>query len=140
MNDYDKKYKTTKSLGRDANVIIKIVENVNNIRGFILQSKCDFSNTPKGLANNVYSFDLCAFYMAQIGEKVKLLTDATIDDLSKVVNLRACIKFRNLIDHDYENLNRAVLVPYIQLVASNEFLKALQDRYKYCLSNKRKNN
>lgn len=40
----------------------------------LLLMYCGFSNN---LENNKMAFDLCAFYMSQIGEAAKLLTDET---------------------------------------------------------------
>lgn len=137
MENYNRGTKISKSLSRDMNVILKIIDNVNNMRELILKGGFDFSNTEKGIINNKFAFDLCSFYISQIGEKVKLLTDATVEDLGKVFDIRCCVKFRNLIDHDYEHISKKVLVPYVQMVTSNDFLNALHRRYDYCKQNKR---
>lgn len=46
--------------------------------------------------------------MAQIGEKIKLLTDSTKADLNQYFNTETLVYFRNMIDHDYDNINRKV--------------------------------
>lgn len=117
---------------------MKILENVNLISGVFRDFNCDFSQTQRGLCNNKYAFDLCAFYMAQVGEKVKLLTDGTYNELNKVASLRNFQYFRNIIDHDYDNVNKLVLQAYIQSVLSPQFINALKARITYCMQNKKK--
>ena len=75
--------------------------------------------------------------MAQIGEKVKLLTDSTKACLNKYFNLDMLVYFRNMIDHDYDSVNRVILQSYIQQIISKEFVDAVEDRIKYCNSNKK---
>lgn len=94
--------------------------------------KIALTSGPKSLVDNKLAFDLCAFYMAQLGEKVKLLTDDTYKDLNSTVNLQIFKYFRNLIDHDYDSVNRSVLRAYIELATSNTFLNCIKGRIAYC--------
>lgn len=98
-----------KDLSRDLQLLLKIAENIESIQNVVRDFKCDFSQTEKGLCRNKYAFDLCAFYMAQIGEKIKGLTDGTYAELDKSANLNNFRYFRNMIDHSYENVNRVML-------------------------------
>lgn len=76
--------------------------------------------------------------MAQIGEKVKGLTDGTYAELDKSANLNNFRYFRNMIDHSYENVNRVMLQAYVQQVSSNMFYAAVKNRVNYCFQNKKK--
>ena len=42
-----------------------------------------------------------------------------------------------MIDHDYDSVNRVILQSYIQQIISKEFVDAVEDRIKYCNSNKK---
>lgn len=127
----------TKNLSRDTQVLMKILSNIKSIQGVIKNFRCDYSQTQQGLYNNQYAFDLCAFYMAQIGEKMKLLTDETYANLNKVVSLQNIQYFRNMIDHDYDNINKVMLQAYIQQVASPQFVDCIKNRINYCIHNKK---
>lgn len=128
----------TKSYKRDIQVLLKMLVNVDNARDVIKRFKLTFnSSAQNALYRNKDAFDLCSFYLAQFGEKVKLLTDASRDDLSKVVDLNILKYFRNIIDHDYESVNKVILQGYIQSLVSNEFRNAIINRIEYCKINKR---
>lgn len=128
----------TKSLSRDVALLASIMKNRQNIIDVFARFGCDFSNTPRGLINDKMAFDLCAMYMAQIGENVKFLTDGTKQAISGVIDVNILRYFRNMIDHSYEKVNKAYLVPYIQLMVSKEVEVALKQRYLYCMQNKKK--
>lgn len=121
-----------KSYSRDVSVLIKLSKTITDIRDVMTSFKVDFSRTNKALCNNKYAFDLCALYMAQFGEKVKLLTDSSKAELSQYVNLETLVRFRNIIDHDYESVNKVMLQAYIQQVVSKEFLDIIDARILYC--------
>lgn len=128
-----------KSLGRDFQVLLKMIDNVNSARDVIVWYKVDFNASFRNyLGTNKDAMDLCSLYMAQFGEKVKLLTDETKSSLSSIVDLNIMKYFRNVIDYDYESVNKVILVGYIQSLVSNTFLIALQNRAKYYSLNKRK--
>ena len=88
-----------------------MLSNVNDARDTIERYNVSFISTASNaLCKNKDAFNLCAFYLAQFGEKVKLLTDQSKAELSKVVNLDILKYFRNIIDHDYENVNKEITV------------------------------
>lgn len=127
-----------KSLGRDMSLLSNILKNQNKIECVMRDFKCDFSQSSSSVSNNVYAFDLCAMYMAQIGESVKLLTDETKSVISQEIDLSLLRYFRNMIDHAYDKVNKPYLQAYIQLMISSNVKKVLKDRYIYCTKNKRK--
>lgn len=128
----------SKSLSRDCQVLLKMIENVNSARDVIKRYNVDFNaRSPRYIAYNKDALDLCSFYMAQFGEKVKLLTDSSREDLNNYADLGIMKYFRNMIDHDYESVNKAVLASYLSILVSNQFLNALQNRLRYCSQNKK---
>ena len=52
---------------------MKILQNQQNIKDALTQLNCNENN----LVDNKVAFDVCAFYMAQMGEAAQLLTDET---------------------------------------------------------------
>ena len=94
---------------RDKYVLSCILKNQQKIKKVVKDFQCDFSLTQKSVINNQYAFDLCAMYMAQIGENVKLLTDESKNALSEVVNINILKKFRNIIDHNYEKIDKNIM-------------------------------
>jgi len=46
--------------------------------------------------------------------------------------------FRNMIDHNYEDVNRQVLLSYIQMVQSDKAIQGVADLVKECTANKKK--
>lgn len=108
-----------KSLRRDIQLLTKILDNQNKIIKALKRFGCN----QKNLENDIEAFDLCAFYMAQIGESAKLLTDLTIDSF-RVFDPLVTKKFRNMIDHVYEDVNRAYLKSiYIQYNISADYTR-----------------
>lgn len=78
-----------------------------------------------------YGFDLCAMYMSQIGEAGKYLTDDTKQSFK---NFDPSITgyFRNMIDHVYEKVNKAVLKAYVFNMVKPDVIKEVKDRIIFC--------
>lgn len=127
----------TKSLSRDAAVLTSIMKNRQNIIDVFNRFGLDFSNSARGVINDKMAFDLCAMYMAQIGESVKLLTDGTKGVLSQTIDVGVLKYFRNMIDHSYEKVNKVILQSYIQLMISPKVDTMLKQQYLYCIKNKK---
>lgn len=125
-----------KNYNSDVQLIQRIIKNQIKIVDAIRFHNCDFSSTNRGLCNNVMCFDLCALYMSQIGEQLKLLTDSSRLTLSTVIDIKMLVHFRNIIDHDYEKINRPLLSSYIELMVSKQVSSAVALRCKYCLENR----
>ena len=119
----------TKNYSRDVQVLTYILRNQMKIRTAAERMGCKIDADAKNsILYDEQAFDLCAMYMAQIGENVKLLSDETKADLSTVINVDILKYFRNMIDHDYEKVNKTFLLPYIQLTQSQktiEYVKKL---------------
>lgn len=60
-----------KSLSRDVQTLSYILKNQDKIKHVITDFNCDFTQSATSVSNNTYAFDLCAMYMAQIGENIK---------------------------------------------------------------------
>ena len=128
-----------KSLSRDYQVLLKMIENVNSARDVIKRYSVDFNaKSQRYIARSKDALDLCSFYMTQFGEKIKLLTDGSKDYLNAYADLGIMKYFRNIIDHDYESVNKAVLASYLSILVSNQFLSALQERAKYCSQHRKR--
>lgn len=80
-----------KSYAKDIQLLMKILQNQNKIDKAINTFNCNQNNLDK----NDMAFDLCAFYMSQIGEAAKLLTDETKQTFKYLH--RACNKYLNLL-------------------------------------------
>ena len=82
------------------------------------------------------AFDLCAFYMAQIGETAKLLTDNTKESFRKM-DVKGLVEFRNKIDHVYDRVNRTVLKKQIFNVISPQVTSEIEQRIQYCMKHRK---
>lgn len=100
----------TKSYAKDIQLLLAILLNQDNIRKVIERFGCNQNNLEK----DSMAFDLCSFYMAQIGESAKLLTEESKSALS-CLDAGILKYFRNQIDHVYEKVNKAYLKPFIFL-------------------------
>lgn len=80
------------------------------------------------------AFDLCVFYMSQIGEAAKLLTDKTKTSF-KYFDADCTKYFRNMANHVYEKVNRSYLKAYIFSTISKEAIMEIKNRIKYCMDN-----
>ncbi len=126
-----------KSLSRDIQVLAYILQNQLKIQDVAKRFERDFSvNGSKSVTRDDMAFDLCAMYMAQIGENVKLLTDEMREELDKAMNTSVLKYFRNMIDHAYEKVNKSMLVVYIQTAQSEQAVKAVKDLIKHCSNRK----
>lgn len=119
-------------------LLYKMLRNISDIRSAITTFGCSLNKSSNNyLASNKMAFDLCSFYMAQFGEKIKLLSDDTISDLRKYIDLSIFRYFRNIISHDYDSVNKDLLCVYISQVISNSSFYAISNRREYCIKNRR---
>ena len=117
----------TKSYAKDIQLLLAILRNQDNIKKAIERFGCNQNNLEK----DAMAFDLCSFYMAQIGESAKLLTEESKSAL-QCLDAGILKYFRNQIDHVYEKVNKAYLKPFIFSVISNEAVQEVKERIKYC--------
>lgn len=118
-----------KSYKKDIQVLYRINQNQYKIIDAINRCQCN----PKDFHNDTLVFDACAFYMAQIGEDIKLLTDNTKQSF-QYLDVKTLVYFRNMVDHTYEKVNKQVLKAYIQNMVDNKTIAEIQDRIKYCIN------
>lgn len=109
---------------------MKILQNQTKIANAIKRFGCNQNNLEK----DDMAFDLCAFYMAQIGEEVKLLTDYSKAALT-CINVDILRTFRNTIDHSYEKINKAYLKAFIFSMIESQAMEEVKNRIKYCTEN-----
>lgn len=117
----------TKSYAKDIQLLLAILRNQDNIKKAIERFGCNQNNLEK----DAMAFDLCSFYMAQIGESAKLLTEESKTALN-CLDAGILKYFRNQIDHVYEKVNKAYLKPFIFSVISKEAVQEVKERIKYC--------
>ena len=117
----------TKSYAKDIQLLLAILRNQENIKNAFERFGCNQNN----LKQEPMAFDLCSFYMAQIGESAKLLTDESKSALS-CLDARILKYFRNQIDHVYEKVNKTYLKPFIFSLISKEAVQEVKERIKYC--------
>ena len=121
----------TKSYKKDIQLLLSILQRQKDIVDTIDHFGCNQNN----LEQNKMAFDLCAFYMAQIGEASKMLTDNTKKSLN-CFNTSILKMFRNMIDHTYEKVNKAYLKAYIFSVITPNVTEE-KNRVLYCKENSR---
>lgn len=120
----------TKSYRKDIQLLMTILKNQGKITDTIKHFGCNKSDLDK----NEMAFDLCAFYMAQIGEAAKLLTDETMKSL-KCLDVEVLKAFRNMIDHTYEKVNRSYLKAYIFNMILATTQQEIKERIIFCNQN-----
>lgn len=123
----------TKSLSKDIQLLTKIAMNQEKIKNVLKTFNCDSHN----IIYNEMAFDLCSFYMSQIGEAANHLTDSTKKSF-KYFDSSCTYYFRNKVDHVYEKVNKVYIKTYIFSTISNETVKEIRERIAYCKQNSRK--
>jgi len=125
-----------RTINTDVQLLAKILANQEKIKSVLKKFDCNERNLDA--PDNYMAFDLCAMYMAQIGEAVKLLSDDTVNNIHSI-NIKILSYFRNMIDHVYEKVNKTVLKGYIFSTISDRTMKEFKDILKNC-QNEIKNN
>lgn len=120
----------TKSYKKDIQLLMSILQRQNDMKEVIKRFEC----TQNDLEQDKMAFDLCAFYMAQIGEASKMLTDESQNSLS-CINFGVLKAFRNMIDHTYEKVNKKYLKAYIFSMIAPEAMAEIKNRINYCNEN-----
>lgn len=99
------------SYSRDVALLLSIMKNQKKIKDVVSRFDVSFEQKAKNfICNDEMAFDLCAMYMAQIGEEVKHLTT---------------------------EINKIMLSAYIEKAVSAETVKAVRDRAEYCKEHKK---
>ena len=126
------------SYSRDVALLLSIMKNQKKIKDVVSRFDVSFEQKAKNfICNDEMAFDLCAMYMAQIGEEVKHLTTESKNELSKTLDTSVLYQFRNMIDHTYEKVNKIMLSAYIEKAVRVETVKVVRDRAEYCKEHKR---
>ena len=121
------------SKSRDIQILTYILKNQNNIRAAIKRMGVSLNQSAtNSIVKDDMAFDLCAMYMAQIGENVKLLTEESQTAVSQIIDVPTLKYFRNMIDHDYEKVNKTILRPYIESAQSDKAMTAIKKLISNC--------
>ena len=127
-----------KTLSRDIQLLTKMLINITDAMSVVQRYSVTLdTNAKNSMHLNKDAFDLCSFYMAQAGEKVKLLSDSTFNFLQKEVDLGTLKYFRNKIDHDYESVSKAMLQAYMSKIINKNTIRIFKERIQYCQNNKK---
>ncbi|WP_304975784.1 hypothetical protein [uncultured Acetatifactor sp.] len=124
----------TKSYKKDIQLLMSILQRQNDMKAVIGRFGCNQNN----LEQDKMAFDLCAFYMAQIGEASKMLTEDTQNSLA-CIDISVLKAFRNMIDHTYEKVNKKYLKAYIFSMTETKAMTEIKNRIKFCNENAESN-
>ena len=126
------------SYSRDVALLLSIMKNQKKIKDVVSRFNVSFEQKDKNfICNDEMVFDLCAMYMAQIGEEVKHLTTESKNNLNNTLDTSVLYQFRNMIDHTYEKVNKIMLSAYIEKAVRTETIKVVRDRVEYCKEHKK---
>lgn len=122
----------SKSLGRDVQVLLKIITYIEKMKDVLKRFGC---KTSSEFVQNEDCMDICSFCILQIDSLSRQLTD----DSYKAINFISTgnlVPVRNMIAHDYIKLNRQLLYSFVEDCCGNNSFEQLRDRIKYCQENK----
>ena len=122
----------SKSLGRDIQILLKILTYIEKMKDVLKRFKC---KTSSEFAQNEDCMDICSFCVLQIDSLSRQLTD----DSYKAINFISTgnlVPVRNMIAHDYVKLNRQVLYSFVQDCCGSGSFEQIRNRIKYCQDNK----
>lgn len=122
-----------KTLGRDVQVLLKILTYMEKIQGVLKRNNC---RTSADFTSNEDCMDICSFCVLQIDSLSRQLTRDSFDAINFICagNL---VPVRNMIAHDYVKLNRYVLYSFVQDICSNKSFLQIEERIKYCQENRK---
>lgn len=125
----------SKNLSRDVQTLLRIKKYMDKIKSTLKNHKCSNLDT---FIKDEECMDLCAFSVLQINELSKQLTQDTYSNIH-FISTSNLIPVRNMIAHDYINMQYAVLYAFITQACSSNSYVDIRDRLKYCMDNKKKN-
>lgn len=123
----------SKTLGRDVQVLLKIMTYMNKIQDVLKRHNC---KTSSEFVTNEDCMDICSFCILQIDSLSRQLTSESYKALN-FISTGNLIPVRNMIAHDYIKLNRQVLYSFVVDCCSDQSFQQVKDRIKYCQENKR---
>ena len=123
----------SKTLGRDIQVLLKILTYMNKIQDVLKRYNCRNSSD---FVLNEDCMDICSFCILQIDSLSRQLTPESYKALN-FISTGNLIPVRNMIAHDYIKLNRQVLYSFVIDCCSIQSLSQVKDRIQYCQENKR---
>lgn len=120
----------TKSYKRDKDLLKSTLEYVDKINRTLKLHRITLDN----VISNDLAIDSCAFYLSQIGELAKSLTEDSALFLynATTIDLKLLVYCRNMIDHDYTHMNRSLLIMYLRIILSKDFTCLVANRIDYC--------
>ena len=129
----ERRYNLSKTLGRDVQVLLKIMTYMNKIQDVLKRHNC---KTSSDFVTNEDCMDICSFCILQIDSLSRQLTTESYKSLY-FISTGNLIPVRNMIAHDYIKLNKQVLYSFVVDCCSDQSFQQVKDRIKYCQENKR---
>ena len=123
-----------KTLGRDIQVLLKILAYIEKMQNTLTKFHCRSSAE---FVANEDCMDICSFCILQIDSLSRQLTQGSFQALS-FISTGNLIPVRNMIAHDYIGLNRQVLYSFVQDICNGNSFFQVKERIKYCQENKGK--
>lgn len=104
---------------KDVQTITNIIDKIDRVKEVI--NKYGVSSDNKDLLLEKYIFDLCMFYMSQLGSLVERLSDKVKDDIDKEISLSVLMSFKQAVLSDYDSIDKGMLRDNLNKVISNSF-------------------
>lgn len=123
----------SKTLGRDIQVLLKILTYMEKIQNVLERNVC---KTSMDFSQNEDCMDICSFCILQIDSLSRQLTVDSYKALN-FISTGNMIPVRNMIAHDYVRLNKQVLYTFVQECCSSNSFSQVKNRIQYCQKNKR---
>lgn len=124
-----------KTLGRDVQVLLKILNYLDKMNNTLKRYHC---RTSSEFVANEDCMDLCAFCILQIDSLSRQLTADSYQAIH-FISTGNLVPVRNMIAHDYIKLNRQVLYSFVQDCCQSNSSEQVRNRIKYCQENKNAN-
>jgi len=117
-----------KTLGRDVQVLLKILNYLDKMNNTLKRYHC---RTSSEFVANEDCMDLCAFCILQIDSLSRQLTADSYQAIN-FISTGNLVPVRNMIAHDYIKLNRQVLYSFVQDCCQRNSSEQIRNRIKYC--------
>ena len=121
-----------KTLGRDIQVLLKILTYMDKMKDALKRYQC---KTSSEFAGNENCMDICSFCILQIDSLSRQLTTDSYQAIN-FISTGNLVPVRNMIAHDYIKLNRQVLYSFVQDCIQHRNFDQVKNRIKYCQEHK----
>lgn len=121
-----------KNLTRDLQILLKLLTYIKKMQTALQQYGCKTSS--QFIANET-CMDLCSFYILQISSLCRQLSKESYQAIN-FISTGNLIPVRNMIAHDYIQLNRQILYSFVQDCCRHSSYVQIQNQIILCKKNK----